>query len=188
MKLESKADFTRRMGWKNRSTATRYAESGKIVIDEKTGLVDVEASLERLKATADPLKEGVRQRHQRGRGERSRDRDDDGLRVDPRDNGYQLLTKHRAAAEYSRAELLRLELEEKEGRLVDAETVRKRAQQLARAARDAVLNLRYRVDQVLAGEQDPVKRGEIWDRELQSICEDLERGVNAPLAVASGSG
>jgi hypothetical protein len=63
--LESKAAFARRKGW-NRSTATRYAQAGKIVVTAD-GLVDVEASEERLAASKDPLKEGVRQRHERGR-------------------------------------------------------------------------------------------------------------------------
>lgn len=186
--LETKAAFARRRGW-NRSTATRYARDGKLVVNGD-GLVDVEASEARLAATADPMKEGVRQRHERERrrgSEASRAHgSDDGTRVDPNDTGYQLLTKHRAAAEYSRSELLRLELEEKEGRLVDAEAVRRRAMQTARAARDAVMNLRYRIDPLLAGEADVAKRAEIWDRETRLICEELARGGAAAVEPVNG--
>jgi hypothetical protein len=136
--LESKAAFARRKGW-NRSTATRYAEAGKIVVTTD-GLVDVEASERLLDQAKDPLKEGVRQHHQRERRRRDGGHDhggrgqerESGTRVDPNDTSYQLLTKHRAAAEATRAELLRLELEEKEGRLVDAEVARKRTFQLSR--------------------------------------------------------
>jgi hypothetical protein len=191
--LESKAAFARRKGW-DRSTATRYAQAGKIVVTAD-GLVDVEASEERLAASKDPLKEGVRQRHERGRRRRDGDRGHDqarggerhdrdaSTRVDPNDTSYQLLTKHRAAAEQSRAELLRLELEEKEGRLVDAEVSRKRTFQLARAGRDGVMNLRFRIDPLLAGESDPAKRAEIWDRETRQICEEIARAAAAPFDI-----
>lgn len=178
--LESKAAFARRKGW-NRSTATRYARDGKIVI-AANGMVDVEASETLLAAAADPLKEGVRARHRDAR--RARDDQvpgDEGLRVDPKDSAYQLLTKHRAATEASRAELARLELEEKQGRLVNAEAVRKRAHQAARTARDAVMSLRFRLDPLLAGETDPAKRAELWDKEARHICEELARASTAPI-------
>lgn len=183
--VESKADFARRMGWKARSTATRYAEAGKIVMT-KDGLVDVEASIARLKATADPDKEGVRQRHERARNT-GKDEGDAG-RVDPNDTAYQLLTKHRAATEASKSELARLELEEKQGLLVNAEAVRKRAMLTARAARDAVMNLRFRIDPLLSGESDPVKRAAIWDLETRRICEEIARGITTATGPAGHGG
>jgi len=48
MALENKAAFARRLNW-NRSTVTRAAQSGRLVM--VGSLVDVEASLARLKAT-----------------------------------------------------------------------------------------------------------------------------------------
>ena len=184
--LESKAAFARRKGW-NRSTATRYARDGKLVVTE-SGMVDVAASEARLAAAADPLKEGVRARHRDGRRDRGREpgADDSGeaTRADPNDSAYQLLTKHRAATEASKAELARLELEEKQGKLGEIEAMRKRAHQSSRRARDAILNLRYRVDPLLAGEADPVKRAEIWDRELRQVCEELARSIAEPLEAA----
>lgn len=184
---ESLAEFARRKGW-HRSTATRRAQQGKLVLTED-GQVDVEASEARLAATSDPTKEGVRQRHartRRGAGGGDRDGHDDGIKANSNDTTYQLLTKHRAAAEYNRAELLRLELEEKEGRLVDAEAVRKYAFGLARAARNALVHLRFRIDPLLAGETDRAKRMEVWDRETRAICDELARGLE--VAVADGSG
>jgi len=182
--LETKAQFTRRMGWKNRSTATRYADDGKIVVTAD-GLVDVEASQALLAAASDPDKEGVRQRHARNRQSAGAG---DATKASQNDSTYQLLTKHRAAAEYNRAELLRLELEEKEERLVDSEVVRRRAMQLARKAREAIMNLRHRIDPELMAETDSAKRAVIWDRELRAACEDLARGVAEPLAAADGGG
>lgn len=188
--LESKAAFARRMSW-NRSTVTRYAAAGKIVVTND-GQVDVEASQARLTASADPLKEGVRHRHREERRARGRDaggdEDSGSLRADPNDTSYQALTKHRAAAEYNRAELLRLELEEREGQLVNAEAVRRRALQLASAAGDAIMSLRFRLDPLLAGESDPAKRAEIWDRELRQIREELARGVESPFTAAAPGG
>jgi len=178
---ESLAQFARRKGW-HRSTATRRAQQGKLVLTE-AGLVDVEASEARLAATSDPTKEGVRQRHARNRQSAGAG---DTTKASSNDTTYQLLTKHRAAAEYNRAELLRLELEEKEGRLVDADAVRKYAFGLARAARNALVHLRFRIDPLLAGETDRAKRMEVWDRETRAICDELARGLD--VAVADGSG
>lgn len=48
MTLETKAAFARRLDW-NRSTVTRAAQAGRLVLSG--ALVDVEASLARLKAT-----------------------------------------------------------------------------------------------------------------------------------------
>lgn len=48
MPLENKAAFARRLNW-NRSTVTRAAQAGRLVMVGK--MVDVEASLARLKAT-----------------------------------------------------------------------------------------------------------------------------------------
>jgi hypothetical protein len=180
--LESKAAFARRMGW-NRSTATRYAKDGKLVLDDH-GQVDVEASQARLSASKDPLKEGVRQRHQAQRQGRGRGSESDSTRVDPNDSAYQLLTKHRAARESEEALMARMEREKIEGKLVDTDAVRKRALQTSRAARDAVMNLQHRIDPLLAGEADQVKRAEIWDRELRLICEEISRGSVAPLEAA----
>lgn len=180
--VESKADFARRMNW-NRSTATRYAKAGRIVL-AKDGQVEVEASHARLAETADPRKEGVRQRHAR---ERKGDTSVTSTKASASDSTYELLNKHRAAAEEERSILLRLEREEKEGKLGDLDAVRKRALQLARGARDAVLNMRFRIDPLLAGEADPAKRAEIWDRESRQICDELARGAAAPaLLTADG--
>lgn len=176
--IESKAAFARRKSW-NRSTVTRYADAGKIVVTEK-GLVDVEASEERLAKAADPDKEGVRQRHDRER----RGKGGESTRLDPNDTGYQLLTKHRAEAEAARAQLLNLELAEEQGRLVDVEIVRRREFQLARAGREAIMNLEHRLDPLLAGESDPAKRRELWDREKRAICEELARATAASLEAA----
>lgn len=175
--LESEADYARYRGC-NRSTINRLKNADRLVMVGK--LVDREASDARIAATADPLKEGVRRRHERerrGKGQQG----EPSTRLDPNDTSYHELTRHRAASEATRAELLQLELAEKEGRLVDAETVRRRELQLSRAGREGVMNLRYRLDPLLAGETDPQKRAELWDRECNAICEEIARATATPL-------
>lgn len=51
MTHETRADFARRMGW-NKSSVTRAAQDGRVVIEN--GLVNVEASLEKINALASP--------------------------------------------------------------------------------------------------------------------------------------
>lgn len=51
MTTERRADFARRMGW-NRSSVTRAVKDGRVVLSG--GLVDVEASLEKIDALASP--------------------------------------------------------------------------------------------------------------------------------------
>lgn len=51
MTHETRADFARRMGW-NKSSVTRAAQDGRVVVEG--GLVNVEASLEKINALASP--------------------------------------------------------------------------------------------------------------------------------------
>jgi hypothetical protein len=46
-----------------------------------------------------------------------------------------------------------------------------------------VMNLRFRIDPLLAGESDPAKRAEIWDRETRQICEEIARAAAAPFDI-----
>ena len=51
MTHETRADFARRVGW-NKSSVTRAAQDGRVVVEG--GLVNVEASLEKINALASP--------------------------------------------------------------------------------------------------------------------------------------
>jgi len=178
---ESLAEFARRKGW-HRSTATRHKQHGRLVMTND-GLVDVEASEALLAAAADPSKEGVRQRHARNRRGAG---GGDSAKASASDTTYQLLTKHRASAEGARAEMLQLDLAEKEGRLADTEVVRKYAFSAARAARNAILNLPFRIDPLLQGETDRAKRMEVWGREIRAICSELAEGLEVTVPHGSG--
>jgi hypothetical protein len=189
----TKAEFARLKGW-NRSTVTRYAEANKIVLTA-AGLVDVEASEHRLAAAADPYKDGVRMRHQRERQHKGvhgsqvasgTGGEEYGPRIDPNDTSYQTLQKARAAAETERATLLRIEREEKEGLVCDAEAVRKASFNTSRPAMSAIMNMRFRIDPLLMVETDAAKRSEIWDRELRAVCDEIIRASDAAIAELIG--
>jgi len=174
--ITTKADYARMQGW-NKSTVTRKAAAGLIVLTED-GRVDVEASAERLKLTRDPYKDGVRERHERERQQRAGATETP--RVEPNDTSYVLLQRARAEAEAHRAALLRMEREEKEGKLADTDAVRKHAFDAARSARNAIFNLQHRLDPLLAGETDAAKRAALWDQELRSVCSELAKACEEP--------
>jgi len=79
----------------------------------------------------------------------------------------------------TRRELAELKLARERSTLIDAEATKKRALQVGRRGRDAVLHIRFRLDPLLAGEPDPARRAELWDCELRQICDEIARGVEA---------
>lgn len=172
--VTTKADYARSKGW-NKSTATRFAQVGRIVLTAD-GLVDVDASDAMLQATADPHKAGVAQRHAHERAAAGgKGQTFPGTLPGTAMDTYTLLHQSRAMAEAERATLLRMEREEKEGKLADTDAVRKQAFDAARAARNAIFNIRHRLDPLLAAEQDPAKRDALWEQELRSVCEQLAK-------------
>jgi hypothetical protein len=176
----TQAAFARLKGW-DRSTVSQYAKTGRIVLTA-SGSVDVDASEERLAESADPSKEGVRERHRRDRNRKGAR----GIETEPNDTTWHLLQKARAQAEQHRAALLKLEREEKEGLVCDAEAVRKASFNTSRPAMSAIMSLRFRIDPLLAGEADDAKRAAIWDRELRAVCEEIIRASDAAIAELTG--
>lgn len=184
----TRAQFARLKGWKN-GTVSAYISAKKILLTP-AGLVDVDATEKRLKETADPRYDGVRARHARERVNRQRqteglspveDTEQPGLRASAGDDSYVILQKAKAAAEVERAALLRMEREAKEGALCETEFVRKSAFATSRAAMEAIMNLRFRIDPLLSGESDEAKRAAIWESELRAICTEIQRATDSAL-------
>lgn len=184
----TRAQFARLKGWKN-GTVSAYISAKKILLTP-AGLVDVDATEKRLKETADPRYDGVRARHARERVNRQRqteglspveDTEQPGLRASAGDDSYVILQKAKAAAEVERAALLRMEREAKEGALCETEFVRKSAFATSRAAMEAIMNLRFRIDPLLSGESDEAKRASIWESELRAICTEIQRATDSAL-------
>lgn len=83
-----------------------------------------------------------------------------------------------------RAQLLAIELAEKEARLIDAEQVRRATMNKARMARDAMLSLPSRVSAELAAETDPARVHDRLTTEIRKICAEIACGD--PLVGVSG--
>ena len=79
----------------------------------------------------------------------------------------------RAKTEYFRAEMSRLDLEEKEEKLCDAEKVKREAFSIARSVRDAVNSIPDRVANQFAAETDPVVIHQSLSEEIRKALERL---------------
>jgi hypothetical protein len=173
---ETKADFARRMGW-NKSTATRYAQQGKLVLTA-SGLVDVDASIARLKSMRDPTKDAVREVHAHARVDRELRADSDSVRIDPNDPSFASIQQSRALTEATKAKLLQIELDEKEGRLVNAEAIQRAVYAAIRGIRDRTFQISARVAPILAAETDAFKVDQLLEAEIRSVFEDAARELS----------
>lgn len=94
----------------------------------------------------------------------------------PAQDGDQPLTYAEARAQHERfkARLAQLELEEREGKLVDAAEVRKEAFRTARVVRDAMMNLPDRIAAELAAESNQFKVHQKLTKEIRRALEGLK--------------
>jgi len=97
-------------------------------------------------------------------------------RVSGSDQEIPSFNESRAKSEHFRAELARLDLEEKEEKLCEAEKVRREAFSLARSVRDAVNTIPDRVANQFAAETDPVVIHQALTEELRKALERLTDG------------
>ncbi|MEI7673022.1 MAG: hypothetical protein WCK00_13005 [Deltaproteobacteria bacterium] len=74
-----------------------------------------------------------------------------------------------------RAGLLKLELDEKNGRLLDSEQVKIAAFNRGRAVRDSLLNISDRISPILAAERDQIKVSELLTTEIRQALEGLSQ-------------
>ena len=97
-------------------------------------------------------------------------------RVASKDLEIPSFNESRAKSEFFRAEMARLDLEEKEELLCEADKVKSAAFTLARSVRDALDNIPDRVANQFAAETDPVVIHQTLQEELRKA---LERLTNA---------
>lgn len=81
----------------------------------------------------------------------------------------------RTIAQQHKAALLKIELDEKAGRLVEAEQVKIAAFNKSRQVRDALLNIPDRISPILAAETDELRVAEILNQEIKAALEELSR-------------
>lgn len=94
--------------------------------------------------------------------------------TEPEDGQPITYAEARAQHERFKARLAQLELEQREGKLVEAEVVRKEAFKAARQVRDALLNLPDRVAGELAAETNQFKVHQRLTQEIRRALEDLK--------------
>jgi phage terminase Nu1 subunit (DNA packaging protein) len=80
----------------------------------------------------------------------------------------------RAKHERFKARLAELELEQREGKLVEADVVQREAFKASRQVRDALLNLPDRVAGLLAAETNQFKVHQLLTKEIRRALEDLK--------------
>ena len=80
----------------------------------------------------------------------------------------------RAQHERFKARLAELELEQREGKLVEAEAAKKEAFRIARLVRDAMLNIPDRVSAELAAEGNQFKVHQRLTQEIRRALEDMK--------------
>lgn len=80
----------------------------------------------------------------------------------------------RAMHEKFKMRLAELELEQREGKLVEADVVQRESFKAARQVRDALLNLPDRVAGVLAAETNQFKVHQLLTKEIRRALEDLK--------------
>lgn len=147
MKLETQAAFARRLG-KDKSHVTRLKQAGRLVL--RDGQVDVEASLDLLKATESPLArdEANRERLAEARAEQTVD-----LKSERADAGLRRALAQAEKMEHDAA-MAGLERKRLEGELVPVADVRRAAASCAAAIRQGFESLPDRHAAELAGAPD----------------------------------
>ncbi len=87
----------------------------------------------------------------------------------------QQYAKAKASKEAINARLAQLELQEKEGKLVAADDVKKEGFELARNLREQIFNIPNRISAILAAEPDPRKCFDILSAELRQAFETIDK-------------
>lgn len=93
------------------------------------------------------------------------------------DDEEPVLFKAKAKKEHYLAKHAKLKYEQAAGELVEAETVKRQAMELARTLRESILGIPDRIAGELAGETDPHRVHVLLSKELHQALEELSRGA-----------
>jgi hypothetical protein len=170
--IVSKSEYARRKGW---DRAAVNMAGDRLVITED-GKVDVEASDRRYAATASASGASMTALHARNRATKKAGASagHGGARMPgATEDTYEALAKSRAQVEAHKAALLKMEREEREGKLVTAASVRREAAKAAREARVALQSIAARIGPLLAAEPDVSRCILMIDAEIRRVCERL---------------
>lgn len=170
----SRSEFASAQGW-SPSYVTKLGKQGRLVLDESGKLVDVAATLARLKRTEDPGKAGVKQHHAASRSEKHVRHDAPADDVSPVAAADPRYWDNKARREGALAELAELELAKRRGELVDRARVESAAFAIGRMLRDAVLGLPTQLAPALASVTDSFEVEAQLRTALRRVFEDTAR-------------
>lgn len=164
-----KSAFAESQGWVP-SYVSKLAKEGRLVLAPDGKKVDVNATLVLIGRTADPAKDGVRQRHQQHRV----NRDVYGQFRDgaPQDDGSDF-HRNRAEKERHLARVAKAEADRLEELTVERQAVHAAAYRYARLLRDNVLGLPRQIAGDLAAITDPWQLEQQLTDRLRQVLTDM---------------
>jgi len=176
--IASKSEYAAMRGW-SPANVTKLLKAGRLVTTPDGKKIMVEASDERILATADPAKEGVRRRWAEEKAEQEVHQH---TRVnappaadDQDDANYYDFQSARAKRETHLAKLAEYEEQLKAGKLLQADRVIKALTDNAAAMRAALERLPDRLAPVLAAESDPDAVYSMLETEIGNLIDELRR-------------
>jgi hypothetical protein len=90
-----------------------------------------------------------------------------------------------AAREAYRARLVKLDFEERTGKLVNADEVRAATFRVARATRDRILGVPARLAPILAAVSEPLEVQRLLEEALRDVCAEMSHAVRVTKAAGS---
>ncbi|WP_222614244.1 hypothetical protein [Ralstonia sp. TCR112] len=169
--LLTRSAFAARQNW-SPSYVTKLGKEGKLVTTPDGKLVDVDATLAKIKRGADPAKEAVRARHEATRIDRdvysARDTTPD---ADP-SLGHDFQAA-RAEREYYQAQLARTEYQWVSGLLVSRIAVEDAAEKIGANLRDRIMGLPRQIAPELASMTDPWSVERHLEAALRKVLDDM---------------
>jgi hypothetical protein len=177
----SRAAFARLNGW-DRAYVTRLAADGRLV-EAPGGGVLARESLERIRATADPAKAAVAQRHAQAREQKAQGGEGAGS-ADRVGSSYQAA---RAVKERYQALQAKLEYEKAAALLVDADAVRRAARDFGTLLRRSLESLPEQNAPQLAAESDPARVHALLADAVEIVLADLAHALKRMTDVGDAS-
>lgn len=190
----SQAEFAQLKGWhRSRVTQLKKLDPSPIVFTD-TGLVDVDKTEERLAQFQQADKQGVRERHQRGRALKPFEAEVSspppvapmtaGAKApeQPRDDSFARFNAARAEREEENLALARMAREERENLLVRKDDVLTAAGDIGQLLIQRLESLSVKIAPGLAAETDPVACQTIIDQHVRQLRTDLSTKLRALFA------
>ena len=163
----SQADFAKKYGY-SKAAVTQFKNNGRMVFDSN-GKVDFDASIRKIKETADPARFDVTERHAKARESEYNTLD----RSENRDNGsYQAA---RTVREKYLALQAKLDYELSLGELVEKSVVEKILFERARQFRDGVTATSKRIAPLVIGKESLKEIESLIDAELTYMLDQFSK-------------